>query len=181
MRKTVLIFPSILLAAACSGAPGFEASGSVQATITDPSASTPTETGFGLAQQTEIDPSLPSGATTGYTGTCDIGSSGRTLRITAIGASQYGLSEIDVSMPDWSQDSCTNCQYGSITATVGTTPFTGAENRSNGTTTGACTFNATANGSSGMTLGIQCNGMTATDDPRTLAVTANLSLQNCGT
>ncbi len=182
MRMSSFAVVSLLSIAASACGPdnglGFYALGSVRGTITD-ATGTPTTTGFDFQQMSRIDPTLPAGSSAGFTGTCQIGPNGRSVHIQQVGAADtHGLTEIAVNLPAWEQDTCTNCQHGTVTATVGGAAFTGAENRG---TSGqsACTFTADRRGSYGMQLAISCSGLTATSDPRTVAIESNLTLDGC--
>lgn len=157
---------------------GFYAQGSVHAVVNDP-ASTATATGFAFQQQSRIDPNLPSGSTTGFTGTCQIGTTTRTARITQVGnPDPRGLNEFTFTMPSWDQDTCTNCQHGTVSLTIGTATFSGSEMRGNATGS-PCTFTAERRGSFGMQVGIACTGLTASGDSRTVDLDTSLTLDGC--
>src|SRR4051794_33667438 len=105
MRKTSLFLAVIFSVAPACGPnndTGYYASGSVRVTSTDSASSGPTQTGFTFSQQTRVDPNLPGTATTGFTGTCQVGPNGRTVHITRVPAPTMDLSEVNVTMPDWS-------------------------------------------------------------------------------
>jgi hypothetical protein len=157
---------------------GFFAQGSVRAVVNDP-ASTATSTGFTFQQQSRIDPNLPAGATAGFSGTCQIGTSTRTARITQVGnPDPRGLNEFSFTMPAWDQDTCNTCEHGTVNLTIGTSTFTGTEVRG-GTAPSQCTFNAERRGSFGMQVGIACHGLTASGDARSVDLDTTLTLDGC--
>jgi hypothetical protein len=158
---------------------GFYALGSIRATVTD-ATGTPTTTGFEFAQQSRIDPSLPAGSTTGFTGTCQLGTTGRTVHITQVGPANdtNGLTEFSLTLPSWEQDTCTNCDHGSVALTIGGATFSGADVRG-GSTPSACTFTTQRRGSFGMQLDATCTGLGATADPRHVDLHTTLTLDGC--
>ncbi|MDP3273646.1 MAG: hypothetical protein Q8Q09_00520 [Deltaproteobacteria bacterium] len=154
---------------------GFLVQGSIAVQI-PPNTATEANTGFQFPPQTRIDPTLPSGRSTGYVGTCTVGSNTRSLTIDQIGGDQMGLRSITVSMPDWSQDTCTNCVRGTVTLNVGGTTFSGTDDRSMGASS-PCTFTAARVGSFGMTLDLRCPSLQSAG--RIAALTTNLTLDAC--
>ena len=182
MRKASIIVPFVFCAALAACGPdnglGFTALGSVSATVTD-ATGTPTTTGFDFMQSSRVDPTLPQGSTVGFTGTCQIGPNGRTLQVQQVGgADARGLTAIAVTMPGWDQDTCTNCQHGTMTATVGGVAFVGSEQRGNNLPS-PCSFTTVRRGSYGMQMTVTCMGLTATGDPRHVDVATNLTLDGC--
>jgi len=152
---------------------GFLVSG--QVALTDTAGTT--RTGYTFAQQIRIDPTLPADASVGFTGICQTGPNGRSVRIQSVGGDALGLNTLAITMPDWSTDTCANCAHGSVAATLGTTAFTGSEQR--GSASSQCTFTAVRRGTFGMQLDMSCAGLTAAGDPRSLSLQGSLTLDGC--
>ncbi len=178
MRKASFVVPFLLGAALAACGPdnglGFYVGGTVRATVTNGGVTT---TGFDIAQSSRVDPTLPSGATSGFTGTCQIGPNGRSLRLQQIGGNSLGMTEMSLTMPAWDQDTCTSCLHGTFNAVIGGATFTGTEQR--GTTPTQCTITTDRRGSFGMLVHASCTGLTATGDPRSVDIATDLTLDEC--
>ncbi|MEI8256107.1 MAG: hypothetical protein WCJ30_10595 [Deltaproteobacteria bacterium] len=179
MRKASFVVPFLFGVALAACGPdnglGFYAGGNVRATVTDNGVTT---TGFDIAQSSRVDPTLPSGATTGFTGTCQIGPNGRSLRLQQVGGNSLGMTEMSLTMPAWDQDTCTNCLHGTLTTIIGGVTFTGTEQRG-ATTPTACTFTTDRRGSFGMQVHMGCTALSATGDPRRVDISSDLTLDEC--
>jgi hypothetical protein len=177
LQSLLAISVTSLLLAHCGGnsGTGFYATGSVLIQFTD-GAMAPFDTGLRFTSQMRVDPTLPAGRSAGVIGSCAVGPNSRTVELDQLGGEAIGFKSITVTMPDWSQDSCTNCQHGTVQFVVGSTMFTGTEMRTSAAPA-QCQFNATRRGSYGMDLTVSCamldnNGKRAT-------LNTQLSLDSC--
>lgn len=155
---------------------GFYAQGSLRATVTQPGVATPTTTGFEFATFTRIDPSIPANATSGFTGTCRVGPTERTLHLQRIGGDELGLREVTIALPSW-EAAATACPRGQISLKIGPTTFTGQHDCDDARST--CTFTTARRGSYGMELSVQCPQLQAAGDNRRVEFTGQLILDEC--
>lgn len=176
LRSVLAISASAMLLIHCGGdsGRGFYASGTVVMQFSE-GAGAASETGLRFPSQVQVDPTLRAGTSTGVIGSCSVGPNSRTVELTQLGGDALGFKTISVTMPDWSQDTCTNCQHGTVNFTIGTTSFTGVEMR--GAAAPQCTFNATRRGSYGMDLTVNCSALESAGKRSTLATT--LALDAC--
>src|SRR5262249_36243088 len=131
-------------------------------------------TGFRFPNATRIDTTLPAGAATGITGSCQVGPNGRTLHPPQVGAGPGGLHTVGVQLPPGGQAPTPN-MLSQTTLTIGPVAFTGPEGAANST----CAFGTTRRGSFGMDLTITCQNITATGDSHSVNVTSTLALDEC--
>ena len=177
MRKPSVLLAVVTLAACGSGNDvGFTALGSLDATASSPTGGQLTRTGFRFDQTTRIDPTLPAGDSAGFTGQCQVGPDARRVTIRRLPSDGFALNEATITLPSW--DACgTDCHDGQIAATLGTVAFTGS--RAGATSAANCSFTATRHGSYGMELAVQCAALHAEGDARTVAINAQLTLNEC--
>ena len=177
LRSSLAITAAAFLLAHCGGnnGTGFSAAGSVVVQFSE-GAGAPSETGLRFQSQVRIDPTLPSGRTSGVIGSCSVGPNSRTVEIDQIGGDALGFKSISVMMPDWSQDTCVTCQHGTVNLTVGSTSFVGEETRG-GVVAPKCVFNATRRGSYGMELTVMCTALES--NGKRASINATLQLDSC--
>lgn len=170
--RATLVTAMALFASACAPNNGFLVQGTVGVSINEGSGA-PTVTGFSFPPSTQVDPALPSGRSTGFIGTCSVGPNGRSVVLQRIGGDQLGLQSATFTMPDWSSDTCANCQRGTVNFVVGSTSFVGTHTAGQSS---PCQFSAARTGSYDMQLQVQCRGVSSGSRSADLDVSLSLDL-----
>ena len=153
----------VTLAVGCGGGAspdGLSVEGSVSVTVHQPGQADGS-TGFPFSGVVSVD--TPPATGHGFTGTCVQSGGAYTFTLGREVTAASGLESLTVHTG-------TGTTAPTVSLTVGTSTFSAG---------GTCTGTATPAGAAGVQFAIQCTGLTATNDPRTVDANINLSVLGC--